>query len=118
MQKVISPVGTIHVTTVKVVSTDECFNPMDFLTEDLQDNLHETFPSVYACRAWIGDQNCAIASNRFAFFGVSKKDDSVSIWVTPKHVKKTIVPIRDKWLKQIEKNFYSTVSDTFKGCMK
>jgi len=49
MQKVISPVGTIHITTVKVVSTDECFNPMDFLTEDLQDNLHETFPSVYAC---------------------------------------------------------------------
>ena len=118
MRKELAPVNSIHVTYTEVYATDECFDPLELLVEDLQDNLHEVFPSVYACKAYIGDQNCAIASNRFAFFGVSKKDNVVSIWVTPKHAKRTIVPIRDKWLKQIEKNFYSVVNNTFGGCPK
>ena len=118
MQKVTSPLNTVHVTTAQVVSTDECFNPIEYLVEDLQDNLHDVFGSVYACRAFIGDQNQAIASNKFAFFGVSKKDDTVSVWVLPRGVKKTIVPIRDKWIRQIEKNFYSVVNNTFQGCAK
>jgi hypothetical protein len=87
------------------VEINECFDAFEQQIETFQDKLHDKFPSVYACLRWLDKFDCAIADNKFAYFGVTEYDGYVSIWVAPKHVNKLQVPIRDKWLSQIDKSF-------------
>jgi hypothetical protein len=104
---------SVYSTYGRVAFSDECFDAFEQQVETFQDKLHDTFPSVYACLRWVGKFDCAIADNKFAYFGVTERDGVVSLWVTPKPVKKLHVPIRDKWISQIEKSFKNVSTEVF-----
>lgn len=105
--------GSVHVVFSKCIATDECFNLFDYKVEEFQDNLHEVFPTVYPSIRWVGRNDCAIASNKFAFFGVSERDGCVSIWCLPREVKQILKPIRDKWIAAIGKSFTMVALKSF-----
>lgn len=106
------PKEAVVVTFGKIPTSDSIY-AFEHTVESFQDCLHDAFPSVYACLRWVGKFDCAIASNEFAFFGVSERDGSVSVWYIPKEVKPTLKPIRDNWLTQIKKKFPKVVHKAF-----
>lgn len=107
-----APKDAIVVTFGKIPLSDSQFE-FEYSVEAFQDELHNKFPSVYACLRWIGKYDCAISHNEFAYFGVSERDGSVSIWYVPKEVKPLLQPIRDNWLKKIKKSFPIVASKVF-----
>lgn len=107
--------NSIHIAFTKIVPTDDCFNSFDHYVEEFQDILHDKFPTVYPCIRWVGKEDCAIASNEFAYFGVSERNGNVSMWVAPKEIKPILKPLRDNWLKMIGKKFSDAAAKSFKN---
>lgn len=107
-----APKEAVAIAYGKVPTSDSIYE-FEHSVEALQDYLHDAFPSVYACLRWVGKFDCAVASNEFAFFGVSERDGSVSVWYIPKEVKPILKPIRDNWLSQIKKKFPSVAYKAF-----
>lgn len=105
--------NSFHTQTVKIKPDEYCYNHLDYLVEDFQDALHEVFPSVYACNRWIDKERQAIAHNRFADFGITIKNNTVAIFVTPKPVPKLQLPLRNAWIKRIENTFKNVAKSTF-----
>ncbi len=115
MSSVLSSLNSLYVHHVNVTKKVDCIDHFDYLVEDFQDALHEAFPSVYACNRWIDQDRQAIAHNNFAQFGITQKNDRVSIFVTPKPVPKVQIPLRDAWISQIGKSFSKVTQSTFQN---
>lgn len=88
---------------------EDCQDSFEYLVEDLQDALHEVFPSVYACDRWIDREVRAFAHNNFATFNIAEYCGIVSISVTPKDVDYTQEGIRDAWITRVGKNFSKVI---------
>lgn len=109
--------NSVHVEYSYVGDSEECFDIFDYYVEQLQDALHEAFPSVYPCSKWVGREDRAIADNQFAYFGVSEYCGVVSLWVTPKEPNyrenSGWDSLRDNWISQIGKKFSKVARSSF-----
>jgi hypothetical protein len=105
--------GSVFVEYSHIDSDEDSLDNFQYYVEDLQENLHEAFPSMYGCEKWIGREDKAIAQNNFAYVGVSEYDGLVSIWIAPKEVDELQIGIRDAWISQIEKKFKKVARNSF-----
>lgn len=60
----------------------DCF---DYYREDIEARAAELWPSLSPVKnKWLGREDHALASNSFAYFGVSEYCGCVAIWLTPR----------------------------------
>lgn len=107
-----TPHEAIYSVVGKVPHTD-CINELDLRIEDLIDELHESFPSVYPHKIQVSKYDFSIADNQFVAFGINEYLGDVSVWVVPKYVPPNLTSIRDNWISMIENTFKKSVKKVF-----
>ena len=88
----------------------------DWRVDDLRSAITTAFPSVTDDSEWVGREDRAIASNGYAYFGVSEYCGLVSVWVVPRendYAGGSWYVLRDRWISQIEAKFRRTVAGCF-----
>lgn len=76
----------------------------------LREKAIRTWPSMVACRTFVGIEDLAIAQNVYAQFGVSEYCGLMSIWLLPRsapedkrsHEVDAWIQLRNAWLDQAE----------------
>lgn len=103
-RSVSTPRGVAHVAYASFDSGDS--DDFSFARNNFRDAIIKAFPSASECDEWPGDEDRAVAKNRFAYFGVSEYCGLVAMWVLPKDDDyATSYALRDRWIEQIEKRF-------------
>lgn len=83
---------------------------LEFLVEDVR----RFFPSFELCDEWLGDEDHALAENRFAYFGVSEYGGLVALWLVRKDFNTGYIDgasmsnLADRWLTQVGPSFLKT----------
>ena len=87
-----------------------------YAIENVQDALYAAFPSVSEDLQWVGREDRSVASNQFAYFGISEYCGLVAVWVLPRdndYAEAGWCNLRDRWIAQIGPKFEKTVSGCF-----
>ena len=88
----------------------------DWHVDDLRSAITDAFPYVTEDSEWVGREDRAIASNQYAYFGVSEYCGLVSVWVVPRendYADDGRYGLRNHWISQIETKFRKTVAGCF-----
>jgi len=73
----------------------------DWLLEDFQQEVLRVFPSAYGDDTWLDREDHALASNRFAYFGISEYMGVVALWMAPKDNDYGLYDgLRDSWMRK------------------
>lgn len=98
-------------------SKDECYrddgqDAFDSSLDYVFECIKKAFPSVVKDDKWLDREDHALASNSFAYFGVSEYCGLVAIWVTP--VEDCEQPgLQERWFDSIGPKFKEAVSGCF-----
>lgn len=84
----------------------------DYL-DHLTSCLREAYPSLSKDEIWLSNEDHALLSNDYAYFGVSEYCDLVAVWCAPKELEADAVGRQEGWLNQIETTFDKVVSRVF-----
>lgn len=78
----------------------------DWLKETFKEDVLAAFHSAYEEDAWLDREDHALASNRFAYFGISEYCGVIALWMSPKENDYGLYDgLRDHWLAQAEPKF-------------
>lgn len=75
--------------------------------------IKTAFPSVVKDDKWLDREDHAIASNSFAYFGVSEYCGLVAIWVTPVEDRDVNPALQERWIDSIGPKFKEAVGGCF-----
>lgn len=81
---------------------------------DLRDWIQEVFPSFEPEDTWLGQEDHAIAANRFAYFGVSTYGSVMALWIVPREFsdyysdERSMAPLASEWVTRAAPRFLST----------
>ena len=81
----------------------------DWVLETFKDDILKAFPSTFEDDRWLDREDHALASNRFAYFGISEYCGTIALWMAPKDADWREGPgweaLRDHWLEQATPRF-------------